>query len=509
MAITLERLRQEIPGAELLGLGQVAISSVCYDSRRAGPGCLFVAVPGLREDGHDYLPQALSAGAAAAMVQADRPHKWREPLQRAGVPALVVPQTRPALARAAAALHGHPARRLGVVGVTGTDGKTTTAHLIAALLEAGGQPAACLSSVEFRLGGRARLNDTHMTTLESPEVQAFLAQAVACGDRFAVLETSSHGLALHRVDECQFDVGVFTNLAPDHLDFHRSMEAYRADKGRLFSMLDASAAKGLPKAAVLNVDDPASARFRALTRAPVITYGLGEGADLRASDLRPEGLSTRFLLHAPDGQADVLLPLPGTFNVYNALAAAAVAHSQGIPLAQIVRGLEGFPGVPGRLERIDAGQPFAVVVDIASTAPALRNVLGVLRQTTAGRLWVVFGCAGERDPGRREGMGRVAAQMADFAVLTNEDPRSEDPEAIIEAIAQAMTAAGRREGEHFLRLPDRREAIAYALRQAAPGDTVLLAGKGTEQTMIIGSRHLPWDERTLARELLREICRPR
>ncbi len=500
----LSHLLKELPGANLLGDGDVAVSAVCYDSRQARPCALFVAVPGFETDGHDYIGQALAAGAAAVAVQADHEAKWRPLAAQGGTPLLVVPDTRAALAGIAAAFHGHPARRLGMVGVTGTDGKTTTAHLIAAVLEAGGYPAACLSSVEFRSGGVARLNDTHMTTVESPEVQAFLAGAVAAGDRFAVVEASSHGLALHRVDQCEFDVGVFTNLTPDHLDFHRTVEAYRADKGRLFAMLDETAPKGVGRAAVLNADDPASEYFRTLTKAPVITYGFGEGAGVRTIELRAEGLASRFRLRTPAGEAEVLLPLPGAFNVSNALAAAAVAHSQGVPLPDILRGLEGFGGVPGRLERIEAGQPFAVVVDIASTGPALRNVLTVLRPPAPGRLWVVFGCAGERDPGRRDGMGRVAAELADFAVLTNEDPRSEDPDAIIEAIAGAMTAAGRREGEDFVRLPDRREAIAYAFQQARPGDTVLLAGKGTEQSMVFGRRHVPWDERSVARELLAE-----
>ncbi len=481
------------------------VTAVCYDSRQATSDCLFVAVPGATPsslDGHHFIPQALTARAAAVIVQEDRRPVWETILAQAPVAVVSVPDSRVALAQAAAAFYGYPARRLGVVGVTGTDGKTTTVHLIAALLEAGGLPTAYLSSAELRAGGTSRLNDTHMTTLESPEVQALLAEAVAAGDRMAVLEASSHGLALHRVDECEFDVAVFTNLTPDHLDFHGTMDEYREAKGRLFSMLDVSVEKGVPKAAVINADDPACAFFRGLTRFPTLAYSVESEVDVWAEGLRSDGLSMRFRLHTPGGSAQVCLPLPGAFNVYNALAAAAVARTQGVALADIARGLDAFPGVPGRLERIEAGQPFAVIVDIASTAPALRNVLGVLRPATAGRLVVVFGCAGERDPGRREGMGRVAAELADFAVLTNEDPRSEDPDAIIDAIAQAMTAAGRREGEDFVRVPDRREAIACAFQGARPGDTVLLAGKGTEPTMVFGRRHVPWNERAVARELL-------
>jgi UDP-N-acetylmuramoyl-L-alanyl-D-glutamate--2,6-diaminopimelate ligase len=391
-----------------------------------------------------------------------------------------------------------------MVGVTGTDGKTTTAHLIAAVLEAAGRRCALLSSAELRAGGRSRVNDTHMTTLEAPEVQAFLSQALEAGDQWVVLEASSHGLALHRVDACEFDVAVFTTLGRDHLDFHGSLEAYRAAKARLFSLLEEGADKGVPKTAVLNADDPASDYFRRLTTASVVTYGLEAPADLTAFQVGAEGLAVSFELAGAFGSVPVKTRLAGRFNVYNCLAAAAVGLSQGLSAEEVKRGLESVSGVPGRMEVIDAGQPFSVVVDIASTSQALANILGVLRTACRGRLWAVFGCAGERDPGRRDGMGRVAGRLADFVVLTNEDPRSEDPDAIIEAIAVGLREAGRREGDDFVRVPDRREAIAYVFERAGDGDVVLLAGKGSEQTMVFGDRHVPWDERVVARELLEE-----
>jgi UDP-N-acetylmuramoyl-L-alanyl-D-glutamate--2,6-diaminopimelate ligase len=350
-----------------------------------------------------------------------------------------------------------------------------------------------------------------MTTLEAPEVQAFLAGALEAGDQWAVVEASSHGLALHRVDACEFDVAVFTTLGSDHLDFHGSLDEYRAAKGRLFVMLDQAADKGVPKTAVLNADDPASDYFRRLTAASVVTYGLGD-ANVAARAVRTEGLSTSFELVGAFGAVPVKTRLAGRYNVYNCLAAAAVALSQGLSAEEVKRGLEGVSGVPGRMEVIDAGQPFSVVVDIASTPQALANVLEVLRvaclpagQAGPGRLWAVFGCAGERDPGRRDGMGRAAGRLADFVVLTNEDPRSEDPDAIIEAIAAGLREAGRREGDDFVRIPDRRQAIAYAFERAGEGDVVLLAGKGSEQTMVFGDQHLPWDERSVARELLQEL----
>jgi UDP-N-acetylmuramoyl-L-alanyl-D-glutamate--2,6-diaminopimelate ligase len=418
------------------------------------------------------------------------------------VPLVVVPDSRRALAPLAAAIHGWPARHLRTVGVTGTDGKTTTAHLIAAVLGAAGRPCALLSSAELRAGGEARVNATHMTTLEAPELQAFLAGALEAGDQWAVLEASSHGLALHRVDACEFDVAVFTTVGRDHLDFHGSLEEYRAAKGRLFESLDEAADKGVPKTAVLNADDPASDCFRRLTTAPAVSYGLEAPADIMARRIDAEGLGVSFELVGAFGDVPVRTRLAGRFNVYNCLAAAAVGLSQGLSAEEVKRGLESVSGVPGRMELIDAGQPFSVVVDIASTPAALANVLSVLRAACRGRLWAVFGCAGERDPGRRDGMGRAAGRLADFVVLTNEDPRSEDPDAIIEAIAAGLREAGRREGVEFVRVPDRRQAIAYVFERAGDGDVVLLAGKGSEQTMVFGDRHLPWDERVVARELL-------
>jgi UDP-N-acetylmuramoyl-L-alanyl-D-glutamate--2,6-diaminopimelate ligase len=494
-----------IDEAEVFGDLPASLTAVCYDSRRAEPGCLFVAVPGATSrsrDGHEFIAQALAQGAAALVVQADHRPAWERLAESGGVPLVVVSDSRRALAPLSAAFHGWPARRLRVVGVTGTDGKTTTAHLIAAVLESAGRRCALLSSAELRSGGRARVNATHMTTLEAPEVQAFLAEALRAGDQWAVLEASSHGLALHRIDACEFDVAVFTVLGRDHLDFHGSLEEYRAAKGRLFRLLGEAVDKGVPKTAVLNADDPASEYFRGLTGASVVSYGLEAPADVTARDVHAEGLAMSFELAGPFGAVPVKTRLAGRFNVYNCLAAAAVGLSQGLSAEEVGRGLESVSGVPGRMEIIDAGQPFSVVVDIASTPQALANVLGVLRPDCRGRLWAVFGCAGERDPGRRDGMGRVAGELADFVVLTNEDPRSEDPDAIIEAIAAGVRDSGRKEGSDFVRIPDRRQAIAYAFERAGDGDIVLLAGKGSEQTMVFADQHVPWDERVVARELL-------
>jgi UDP-N-acetylmuramoyl-L-alanyl-D-glutamate--2,6-diaminopimelate ligase len=502
--VRLSQVLAELP-AEVLG-PDVDVSAVCYDSRRAGPGALFVAVPGLRTDGHDHIAEAAARGAIAVAVQADRPDKWRAVVEERGLSAVVVSDTRQALAALAAAFHGHPGRRLRVIGVTGTDGKSTVVHLVTHLLEVAGHRCALLSTVQCKVGERIWPNETRFTTPEAPEVQALLAEAVAAGADYAVLESTSHGLALHRLDECEYDVAAMTNVTADHLDFHRSREEYTAAKGRLFAMLDESVEKaGVEKVAVLNADDPASDYFRSLTSARTVTYGIEETADVRATDIRPLDWGSRFRLTTPDGDEEVALGLPGEFNVYNALAAAAVALSQRMALVDIAQGIAGFPGVPGRLERIDEGQPFTVVVDFAHAPEALRRVLSFLRERRRGRLIAVFGCIGERERPRRAGMGRAAAELADFSILTNDNPFGEDPDAIIAEIVQGLREAGRHEGHHFVPIADRREAIAHAFAMAVEGDIVLLAGKGHEQSITIGDTVIPWDDRRVARELLREM----
>ena len=500
----LHQLAEELDEKEVLG-ADVSISAVCHDSRRVAPGALFVAVAGFRVDGHDYIGEAVAGGAAAVVVQADRRMKWQAVVDGGRLPAIVVPDSRRALAALAAAFHGHPGRRLRVVGVTGTDGKTTTIHLISTLLEAAGYRTGLLSTVHSKVGDRLSANEYRFTTPEAPQVQALLAEMVTAGVDYAILESTSHGLALHRLDGCEYDVAVVTNVTADHLDFHRSRGEYLAAKGRLFAMLDRSADKGVEKVAVLNADEPAAAYFRGLTQARVVTYAVQEAADIQAIDVSPIEWGSRFRLRAEGNEVEVALGLPGLFNVYNGLAAAAVALSQGMSLAAVRDALASFPGLPGRLERIDGGQPFTVVVDFAHAPEALRRALAFLREHCRGRLIVVFGCIGEREKPRRAGMGLAAAELADFAVLTNDNPFREDPEAILAEIAQGLEKAGRHEGHHFVRIPDRREAIAHALAMAVEGDIVLLAGKGHEQSIIIGDAVIPWDDRRVARELLRDM----
>ncbi len=477
-----------------------AVTGIEHDSRRVARGTLFVALPGLTVDGHRFIAEAVQAGAAALIVQDDRQALWQMFAQGSSPAIVAVPDARVALAEAAAGFYGFPARTLGVVGVTGTDGKTTTTHLVAHVLSACGMPCGYLSSVAYAAGGSSELNISHMTTLEAPDVQRQLARVRDAGDRYAAVEASSIGLEMHRVDQCEFDVAVFTNLMQDHLDYHKTMGAYRDAKAILFRMLDGSRDKGLPKSAVVNADDPASKSMLDATKTTSISYGLTAG-DLTVSDITTDVGGTRFNMRRAGESVEAFVPLLGAYNAANSAAAVAVAVSQGVPFADAAGALASFPGVPGRMESIVEGQDFRVIVDIASTEQAMRNVLSVLRPATGGRLIVVFGAAGERDPERRTGIARAVAAAADFAVLTNEDPRGEDPEAILTEIAEALRARGFSDS-HIERIADRRAAIERAFALARAGDTVLLAGKATEPSIVIGDRHVPWDERAVARELL-------
>lgn len=503
----LKALLPDIAGARLVqGDEQVDASSIAYDSRKVERSALFVAVPGFETDGHEYLAQALEGGAVALLVQEDRRAIWEAALAGKPVAVIAAPDTRRALADAAAAFYGHPARELRIVAVTGTKGKTTTSYLTTALLEAGGQRTGLISSVEFKIGDKFVANSSQTTTPESLEVQALLAQMRDAGARYAVVEATSHALALDRLAHLGPDVAVFTNLYPDHLDFHPDMEHYRASKARLFAMLDDAADKGIEKLAVLNADDPASAAMRSSTKhARVLTYGVESPADVRAADVQLSEKGSRFRLIAPQGEIDASVPLLGLFSVYNSLGAAAVALSQGVSLDAVVQGLAAFGGVPGRLEPIDCGQPFGVVVDFAHTGDSLRSILQALRPVASGRLIAVFGAGGDRDPGRRTGMGRAAAELADFTVLCNDNPRTEEPARILDQIAQSMLDAGKSEGAGFVRIPDRREAMRHAFGLAREGDVVLVAGKGHEPYLIVGTEYLPWDDREVAREELRAL----
>ncbi len=496
---TLGELLQELPDASVRGDLNALVAGIAYDSRLVKPGDLFVALPGFHTDGSVFIPDAVRRGAVVVATQDPR-----VPVPE-GTTRLQVPDARRALTALSAAFYRYPGREIRVVGVTGTDGKTTTTYLISATLEAMGYRTGFITTADVKVGDRTWRNDTQHTTPEPVEVQGLLRQMVDEGLDYAVVESSSHALALDRLLHCEFDAAVFTNLSPEHLNFHGSMESYCRDKMKLFALLDQAVPKGVEKVAALNADDPHSSRIAASTRSRVVWYGIEGSAVVRATNVQLLPTGSRFVLVTPAGSMEVESRLAGRFNVYNWLAAAAVTLSQGASLEQIRQAMALVDSVPGRMQRIDGGQPFAVVVDFAHTPQALQTVLGTLRPITPGRLFVLFGMAGERDPGNRPEMGRVAARMADFGFFTVDDPRFEDPMEIAEHVAQGARAEGWQEGRHYLKIADREEAIRDAFRRARPGDTVLLAGKGHETRQVIGSQLVPWNDAEAARRILLEM----
>ncbi len=484
----LERLMGALPGAEPSApspAGDVEITGLAYDSRAVRPGSLFFCVRGFRTDGHEYAPRALEAGAAALVVE--------RPLGL-GVPELLVGDVRGAMAPLAARFYGDPARELALVGVTGTNGKTTTTYLVQALLEASGRQCGLLGTVKSVIGGEERA--VQRTTPEAIDLQAELRAMLDGGDRACAMEVSSHALELGRTDALAFAAAVFTNLTQDHLDFHATMEDYFQAKRRLFLPPAGAAA---PAASILNAGDPYGRRLAAEVPGAV-TFAVEQPADYGAAGLRCEFDGCRFRLHTPTGERDVRLPMPGRFNVANALAALAATHALGCELDVLVAALEEGVRVPGRFEPVDEGQDFAVLVDYAHTPDSLENVLAAARDLLPredARVICVFGAGGDRDRGKRPLMGEIAARLADLALVTSDNPRSEDPERIIEEIMAGATGSG------LLALTDRREAIARAVADAARGDVVVIAGKGHEQGQeFAGGRKVPFDDVAVAREAL-------
>ncbi len=477
------------------------IQGLAYDSRNVEAGYLFIAVPGTHTDGQRFVSEAARKGALVALGET-----WtgNEPPP---LPYIVVSNVRIALANLACAFYGYPAQQLCTIGVTGTDGKTTTSNLISLILEEAGKHTGLMTTANFRLNGQEWENTTRQSTLEAVDIQRLLRRMYDEGATHVVVEATSHGLELHRVRGCAFDVGVVTNITHEHLDFHKTLAAYRRAKARLFEMLDASRDKGIGSKAVaiLNRDDSSYEILKPYCQVPILDYGIETPAAVRAVDIQFLAHSTRFRVVLPDAEGIIETQLVGRFNVSNALAAIAATYNQGIALADIARGLAKVKGVAGRMERIDEGQPYTVIVDYAHTPDSLAKVLDTLRPITKGRILVVFGSAGERDLQKRPVMGQIAAQKADFFVITDEDPREEDREQILQEIAQGAEAVGKLQGRDFLCIADRTEAIATALTTARAGDTVLLAGKGHEQSIIMGREKIPWDDRKVAREQLQRV----
>jgi UDP-N-acetylmuramoyl-L-alanyl-D-glutamate--2,6-diaminopimelate ligase len=484
--------------AELRGDGATEISSLAYDSRAAGSGTLFFCFAGMKTDGHDFAAGAVDSGAAALVVE--------RPLDL-GVPELQVADARAAMAPLAAAFHGDPTMELSLVGVTGTNGKTTTAFLVRSLLEAAGRRCGLLGTVQRVVGGE--VEEVERTTPEAIDLQATFARMLDAGDQACVMEVSSHALVLHRADAIHFDVKVFTNLTQDHLDFHSDMEDYFAAKRLLFTAEGGSPVLEIEGGiSVVNVDDAYGRRLadelvEERSDEALLTFSAsGADADLSARDVSFDASGASFVAATPAGDLEVRSPLPGHFNVENALAALGAAHALGLDLRAAAEALASAGRVPGRFEPIDEGQPFTVLVDYAHTPDSMENVLRAARRLTEARLISVFGAGGDRDRDKRPLMGRAGAELSDLAVVTSDNPRSERPESIVEEIV-----AGIPDREGVVVEVDRRAAIALALAEAGEGDTVVIAGKGHEQGQEFeNGRKIPFDDRDVAREELRKLA---
>lgn len=472
--------------------GNPEIFGVEYDSRRVKPGTLFVAMRGETSDGNRFIDQAITAGAVAVVTDSDR--------QPAGVAWARVPHGRRALATLSANFYGHPAKKLGITGITGTNGKSTTTFVAESMLRAAGRSGALVGTIEYHVSGRI-LPAPH-TTPESLDLQRLFCETVATGGTEVVMEVSSHALAQGRTHGIPFDVAVFTNLTRDHLDYHGSMEEYFAAKKILF----AGSGSPPPRVAVLNADDAYAmklAEFSKSQGSEVLTYGWSK-ADFYATKVEITPRGTRFQMNSPEGSIAISSPLIGRVNVYNILAASAAAVARGCSLQSVADGVAALKAVPGRFERVDCGQPFTVIVDYAHTDDALRNLTSLAREfvkQNSGRVITVFGCGGDRDRTKRPLMGEAAGKGSDFVVLTSDNPRSEDPLAIINDAVVGL----QRSGAKYKTEPDRRAAIALAVGEARPGDIVLIAGKGHERIQISRTGSLPFDDREVAAEVLREL----
>ena len=491
--VPLTSLAAAVPGASLVD-GNATPTRLTHDSRQAGDGALFVAVVGEKFDGHEFVRAAVAAGASAVVVEADRAGEFAD----LPVPRLVVPNCRRALAPLACAFYGNPTGELYLAGVTGTNGKTTTTLMIDSIARAAGDRTGTVGTLGATIAGRTLPGDR--TTPEAPDLQHLFREMVTAGVKAATMEVASHALSMGRTDGCRFDVGVFTNLTQDHLDYHGTMEAYCDAKAILFTdYANTALENGKSFVAVLNADDEAGQYYARITDASwIITYSPEgrEGADIRAGAVTPAVDTLSFLAHTPIGAIPVKLPFGGLFNVANALAAVGYGMARGLTPDVIARGLAACPPVPGRFQPVRAGQDFALLVDYAHTPDGLENVLRSARPLTAGRLIVVFGCGGNRDHTKRPKMGRIALALADIAIVTSDNPRREDPDAIIAEILTGMDGGG----ATALRETDRRAAIALAVREAQAGDTVVIAGKGHEDYQIIGDATLPFSDVEVARE---------
>jgi UDP-N-acetylmuramoyl-L-alanyl-D-glutamate--2,6-diaminopimelate ligase len=500
-------LLKAIDPLKVCGDTGIEIRGLCCDSRHLEQGGLFFALRGSAADGHGFIPAAVRGGAAALVVEDDSGVP-------AGIPFVKVADARLAMSLMAALFNGNPSDGIPLVGITGTNGKTTTSYIIEAILEEAGIPAALLGTVSYRFRGNS-FPAPH-TTPESIELQRVLGDMVALGARGAVMEVSSHALEQQRVAGCRFDVGIFTNLTRDHLDYHLDMESYLASKKRLFAELLAPDKVKPRRMAVVNLDDPYGPRIAAAAACPVLSYGLGPDARVTAREVSFSMAGITGTLETPAGEAEFRSRMTGRFNLYNILAAAATGISLELALASIVRGIEGHKKVPGRLEPVENGRGVGLFVDYAHTGDALENVLTTLAELATGRIITLFGCGGDRDRGKRPVMGEVAGRLSDLSVVTSDNPRTEEPAAIMADIRSGIARLGTREyrveelaggfsEKGYVMVESRREAIRLAASLSREGDILLLAGKGHEDYQIIGTEKIHFDDREEAAAAFREM----
>lgn len=500
--VKLDKLLQDIPRLKVNGLPSLEVAAITTDSRKVTPGALFVAIQGTNENGHIYLPEAEQAGASVALGQ--------EPNPGLEIPYVQTEDSRLAYAHLAAAWHGFPARELVMIGITGTDGKTTTSALLYEILQRSGMAVGLISTVSARIGSETVDTGLHVTTPDPMDLQGFLRRMREARVTHCILEATSHGLAQHRVAACEFDLGVVTNVTHEHLDFHGSYEEYRRAKGLLVEGLSSSFVKpeAPEKTAILNMDDESFEYLRRIAEVRQIGYGFGSGADVKGTVLNSDARGMDISVESEAGSKTFSTPLIGAYNANNIVAAyAAATETLAVDPGVAAKSISDFKGVPGRMEAVDLGQQFQAIVDFAHTPNALKEALTAARALTDGRVIAVFGSAGLRDRAKRRMMAEISAEQADLSILTAEDPRTEPLEQILGEMADGARSRGGRESETFWIVPDRGEAIRTAVRMAEPGDLVIACGKGHEQSMCFGETEYPWDDRIAMRAALADYLK--
>jgi len=480
-------------------LPEIPVIGISFDSRSVQPGFVFFAIGGENSDGHDYIQESIRRGAVAVV--------GTKTLVNLPVPYIQVDDSRQALAYISAAFYGFPGRHMTMIGVTGTDGKTTTSNMIYHILLSAGLRTGIISTVNAVIGDEVVDTGLHVTTPEAPDLQRYLSRMLASGLTHVVLEATSHGLAQHRVTGCEFDIGVVTNITHEHLDYHKTYEAYREAKGRLLTSLSSTQYKMVPspRISVINADDPSFEYLASVTPVRKIAYSIKSEADIWAEDIQHTPSGLHFTAVTSEFRQGVTSKLVGSYNASNILAAmATTVLGLGISPEEAARGIEALEGIPGRAEQIYLGQEFTSIVDFAHTPNALKKILETTRELTRGKVLAVFGSAGLRDRQKRRMMAEVSVGLADLTFLTAEDPRTEALEDILAEMAEAAAGRGGVEGQNFWRIPDRGEALRRAIRMAKPGDVVVSCGKGHEQSMCFGKVEYPWDDRTAMRAAISE-----